>query len=107
MTNESKTHKIKLKTTWGIVNKESGTNKKSEIQAVNVEGKKITDQETVAETFNEYFVAIPENVKRQRQNNFINDDNSSVDNHTYFMEQACNKPYPSMESKCSSTKEFE
>jgi hypothetical protein len=56
------------KTTWGIINKESGRKKKrSEIQALNVEGKKITDQQTIAETFNDYFVAIAENVKRQRK----------------------------------------
>ena len=54
--------------------------------------KKIADQQTIAETFNEYFVVIAENVKRQRQNDFINDDNNSVDNHTLFMEQAINKP---------------
>jgi len=52
-----------------------------------VEGKKITNQQTIAETFNNYFVAIAENVKRQRKNNFNNDDNNSVDNHTHFMEQ--------------------
>ena len=57
-----------------------------------LEVKKIADQQTVAETFNEYFVVIAENVKRQRQNDFINDDNNSVDNHTLFMEQAINKP---------------
>ena len=52
----------KVKTTWGIVNEESGRNKRrSEIQALNVEGKKVTDQQTIAETFNQYFVAVPEN----------------------------------------------
>ena len=56
----------KVKTTWGIINKESGRNKKrNEIQAIRVEDKKIIDQQTIAETFNEYFVAIAENVKRQ------------------------------------------
>jgi len=34
--------------------------------------KKITDQQTVVETFNEYFVAIAENVKRRSKNNPIN-----------------------------------
>jgi len=49
----------KVKTTWGVINKESGRNKKrSEIEALNVEGRKITDQQTIAETFNEHFVAI-------------------------------------------------
>jgi len=93
---------------WGIINIESGRNKKrSEIQALNVEGKKITDQQTIGEIFNEYFVAIAENVKRQRKNHFINDDNNSVDNHTHFMEQAFSKSYPNMESKWTSTKEIE
>jgi len=82
----------KVKTTWGIVNKGSGRNKKK-LQTLKVEGKKITDQQTVAETFNECFVAIAENVKRQNKNNLINDDNNSIDNHTHFMEQAYNKPY--------------
>jgi len=48
------------------MNTESGKHKKkSKIQALKVEGKKMTDQQTIAETFNEYFVAIAENVKRQ------------------------------------------
>ena len=49
----------KFENTWSIINKKSGRNKKkSEIQALNVEGRKITDQQTIAENFNEYFVAI-------------------------------------------------
>jgi acyl carrier protein phosphodiesterase len=66
---------------------------------------KITDQQTVAETCNEYFVAMAEDVKRQSQNNLLNDGNNSIDNHTHFMEQAFNKTYPSMECKCTTTKE--
>jgi len=54
----------KVKTTCGIINKEYGRNKnRSEIQDLNVVGKKIIDQQTTAETFNEYFVAIAENFK--------------------------------------------
>jgi len=30
-----------------------------------------------------------------------------MDSHTHFMEQAFNKPYPSMECKCTKTKEIE
>ena len=77
------------------------------MQALKVEGKKITDQQTVAETFNDYFVAIAENVQKQSDNNLINDDNNSMVNPTHFMEQAFNKPYPSMQSKYTSTKETE
>jgi hypothetical protein len=69
----------KVKTTWGVTNKEPGRNKKRrEKQALKVEGEKITDQQTVAETFNEYFVAIAENFKRQSKNNFTNDDSNNI-----------------------------
>ena len=95
----------KVKTTLGIISKESGRNKKRiEIQALNVEGKKFTDQQTVAETFIEYFVAIAENVKRQSKNNLPNDGNDNIESHTHFMEQAYNKTYPSMECKYTTTK---
>ena len=67
--------------------------------------KKVTDQKTIAETFNENFVATAEHVKRQSKNNLINDDNDNMDSHTNFMEQAfCTKPYPSMECKYTKTK---
>ena len=59
-----------------------------------------------AETFNEYFVAMAENVKRQSKNNCINDGNVNVDSYTEFMEQAFTKSYPSMESKYTTTKEI-
>ena len=53
----------KVKTTWDIINKESGRNKKrSETKSLKVESTKITDQQTIDETFNEYFVAFTENV---------------------------------------------
>ena len=48
-----------------------------------------------------------ENVKRQSKNNCINDDNINLDSHNHFMEQAFTKPYPSMECKCTTTKEVE
>jgi len=81
--------------------------KRCEIQALNVEGRKITDQQTIVETFNEYFAAVAENAKRQTKSNLINDDNNSIDNHTHFMEKALNKPVPSMECKCTTMKEIE
>ena len=49
---------------------------------------------SIAGIFNNYFVAIAENVKRQIKNNLINDDNNSIDNHTYFTKQSFNKLYP-------------
>jgi len=40
----------------------------------------------MVETFNEYFIAIAEKVKRQSKNIFINYDNDTGDSHTCFME---------------------
>jgi hypothetical protein len=98
----------KVKTTWGIINKESGKYKKrSETQALNIEGKKVTDQQTIVDTFNEYFITIAENVKRQIKNNFINDDTNIMVSHTRFMEQAFTNPYPSMKWKNTTTEEIE
>jgi hypothetical protein len=102
-----------IKTTWDIINnqediKKKKKKKKSEI-TLQVEGRKITDQQIIAETFNEYFVATAEDIKGQSKNNFIigNNGNNSTDNHTHFMEQAFSKPYPDMKCKCTTTKEIE
>ena len=43
---------------------------------------------------------------RKSKINLMNDDNNT-DNHTHFMEQAFNKPYPSMERKYTTMKEIE
>jgi hypothetical protein len=53
----------KIKTTWNIINKESGIkNNSNNIQALDVDGKKVIGQQSIAETFNEYFVTITENI---------------------------------------------
>ena len=77
------------------------------IKALKVEDKKITDQQTIAETFNEYFVAITEKVNRLSKNNLIIDEDDNIDRHNHFMEQVFSEPYPSMKYKCSTTKEIE
>ena len=48
-------------------------------------------------------------LKDKVKNNFIirNNGNNSIDNHTDFMEQAFNKPYPDMKCKCTMMKEIE
>ena len=66
--------------------------KRSEIQSLEVERKRITDQQTIPESFNKYFVGIAENVDSQSKNNVIIDDDD-IDGYTHFMEEAyiCNK----------------
>ena len=46
-------------------------------------------------------------LKDKVKNNLIIDDNDNMDRHTHFMHQAFNKPYQSMEWKCTTTKEIE
>jgi len=55
---------------------------------------------------NEYFAVIAENINRQKKSNLINVYDIR-DSHTHFMEKAYNKPYPSMEYKCTTTREIE
>jgi hypothetical protein len=56
----------KIKTMWNIINKESGRkNNSNNIQAIDVDGKEIIDQQSIAETVNEYFVTIAENTRKQ------------------------------------------
>ena len=98
----------KVKTTWDIINKESGRNKKrSEIQALKVQNKEITDQQTIAETFNVYFVTIAENINSQKKSELMYNVDDNRYSHTHFMEKTYNKPYPSMDNKCTTTKEIE
>ena len=87
-------------------NKESRINLKKKLE---VEGQKFTDQQIIAETFNEYFDAISENIKRQSKNNLIirKDHNNSIDNHTHFKEPALYEPYPNMKCNCTPMKEIE
>jgi predicted secreted protein len=97
----------KVQTTWDIINKESGRKKKEVKTNSKIEGKQIADQQTVAETVNEYCVAIAGNVYRQSTDNLINGDNDDMDIRTHFMDQAFNRLYPSMEFKCTTTKEVD
>jgi hypothetical protein len=54
----------KSRTIWNIINTESGRKKKSNnIHVLNVEDRKIVDQQDIAETFNKEFAAIAENVR--------------------------------------------
>jgi hypothetical protein len=97
-----------VKTTWDILNKESGRIKKRiDLQTLKVGDRKITDQQLIAETLNAYFVAIADNIDRRIIQNTIKDFNHNLDSHTHFMEQAFNKPYPNMECNCTTVKEIE
>ena len=55
----------KIKTTWNIINTESGRMKKrNETLALNINGMKITDQQTIADTFSEHFATIADKIRK-------------------------------------------
>jgi hypothetical protein len=99
----------KIKTTWGIINKETGRNtKRVEIKTLKIDGKKLNDQQAIAEEFNKYFVNIADKIKRQDIDNpIVTNDINNVENYIYFMNQAFTNPYPNMNCKCSMNKEIE
>jgi hemerythrin-like domain-containing protein len=69
----------KIKTMWNVINKESGRKSNSNnIQALDVDGKKIIDEQSIAETFNEYFVTIAENIRKRTRCTHVN--SNYVDN---------------------------
>jgi Notch-like protein len=77
------------------------------IQALDVEGKKIIDQQSTAETFNEYFVTIAENIRKQTRYTHMHVNNNDVDNHIQFNNHAFDNPFSNMENKYSKIKEIE
>jgi hypothetical protein len=98
----------KIKTTWNIINKESGRkNSSNKIHALDVDGKKVFDQKSIAATYNEYFVTIAENIRKQTIYTHTHVNNNDVDNHVQFINHAFDNPFPNMENKYSTIKEIE
>jgi hypothetical protein len=98
----------KIKTKWNIINKEPGSkNNSNNIQALDVEGKKIIDQHSIAKTFNEYFVTITENIRKQIRYTHMHVYNNDVDNCIQFINHAFDGQFPNMENKYAIIKEIE
>jgi hypothetical protein len=92
----------KIKTTCNIINKESGRkNNSNNIHALDVDGKKIFDKKSIAETFNEYFVTIAEKIRKQTRYTHMHANNNDVDNHIQFIIHAFDNPFSNMENKYS------
>jgi hypothetical protein len=76
----------KNKTTWDIVNKE--THRKahsSNIQHLNTDGITIDNPQLIAETFNNRFTSVAENVRTTNSNTYVQNTNDpdATDNNTY------------------------
>jgi hypothetical protein len=98
----------KNRTTWNIINTESGRNKKSNnIHVLNVEDRNIVNQQAIAETFNKYFAAIAENVRKQIKYTHKQIHNNDEEQHIHFIKHAINNSFPNMESKYTTIKEIQ
>jgi hypothetical protein len=51
--------------------------------------------------FNEYFVTIAENIRKQTKYTHTHVNNNDVDNHIQFINHAFDNPFPNMENKYS------
>jgi hypothetical protein len=98
----------KIKTAWNVINKKSGRkNNSNNIQALDMDGKKIIDQQSIAETFNEYFVTIAEHIRKEIRYIHMHVNNNDVDNHTQCINHAFDNPFPNIENKYSTIKQIE
>jgi hypothetical protein len=98
----------KIKTTWNIINMESGRNKNSNnIQVLIVEGRKIVDRQSIPETFNEYFTTIAKNIRKEIKYSHMHIYNNDGENHIKFLNHAFHNPFPNMESKYTTINEIE
>jgi hypothetical protein len=66
--------------------------------------KKIIDQHSIAETSNEYFVTIAENIRKQTRYSHMHVNNNDVDNHIQFINHAFDNSFPNMENTYSTIK---
>ena len=91
----------KMKTTWKIVNSETGRNTKMNSTQQLIEN---YNGQNVAEHLNDYFV----NIANKLVNNLNNNQSKSMDaDFRSFMKQAILKNYPPISNKPSTTKEIE
>jgi hypothetical protein len=91
----------KLKTTWKIINTETGRTSKHDDTQHLIE--KFNGQ-NVAELINEYFISIANNLTYSVNSKHCN---SSATDYLSFMEQAITNNYPKICSKPSTTNEIE
>jgi hypothetical protein len=74
------------------------------IQALNIEGKKNTNLNTIAETFNKYFSGIADNIHKHIKENDVND---KATNYMTYMSDAFESPLPSIKITKTTSREIE
>jgi hypothetical protein len=100
----------KMKKTWDIITLE--THRKTnngEIQSLKIEDKYITNQRSIAEVFNTYFLSIADNIKNNKNQDHSKNKHNTInrDSSNQFMSQTHNVAYPHMKHKPTTTKEID
>jgi hypothetical protein len=74
------------------------------ITSINVNGNLSFNGQTIAETFNKYFVSVAQNI---HGNEYNVDVLSNHENPIFYQPRAFNQPFPTINLKCVSSKETE
>jgi hypothetical protein len=100
--NQIKYSKNKARTTWRIINSE--VLKKGNRE--NIEGKKNTNLNAIAETFNMYFSGIADNIHKHIKENDVNGKFKAT-NYMTYMSDAFERPLPSIKITKTTSREIE
>ena len=100
----------KMKKTWDIINLE--THRKTnngEIQSLKIEDKYVTNQQSIAESFNTYFLSVVDNIKNNNTQNHSKNMQNTInsDSLNQFMSHTHNVAYPHMKHNPTTTKEID
>jgi hypothetical protein len=102
----------KNKTTWNIVNEEIHTKVNStNITSLNIDGITTDNQQLIAETFNNYFVSIAENITTKDRNAYVQNKNTpyntKIDTFLQYVKEVKKLKYTTLQSKPTTTTEIE
>ena len=110
--NQIKNSTNKNKTTWVILNKETHRKTHStNIKFLNIDGITNDNQQLIAETFNNYFTSIAENIKTTDINAYIQNKNTPdtafIDTSSHYVKEMRKLRYKTFQSKPTKTIEIE
>ena len=93
-TNPAKSNN-KMKTIWEIVKKETGNkNCNHEVQALEINNVKVTNQYAIVNSFNNYFVSIADKITENLKSNI--DDQDSITNSINLMNKSATNQCPTI-----------
>jgi hypothetical protein len=95
----------KIKTTWDIIKTETHKNRTNKgTQLINVDGKLITNQQSIANSFNNYILTVADKITSNIQND---DSSSNYNNPIHYLHKNLKLPCSNMKLKYTTPKEIE